>query len=83
ALQPARLLNFPEFTADNRIRLHQMLWKTARDQDEFLLLTRTGEKIWIKDSIRLVYDEHPHLQNLGMTFSDITEERQSRQLEGN
>ncbi len=43
-MQPDTLLNIPEFPADNRIRLQQLLWKTARDQDEFLLLTRTGEK---------------------------------------
>ncbi|HFI5951710.1 TPA: PAS domain S-box protein, partial [Escherichia coli] len=41
-MQPDTLLNIPEFPADNRIRLQQLLWKTARDQDEFLLLTRTG-----------------------------------------
>lgn len=82
-MQPDSLLNIPEFPADNRIRLQQLLWKTARDQDEFLLLTRTGEKIWIKASISPVYDVLAHLQNLVMTFSDITEERQIRQLEGN
>ncbi|RIB74529.1 PAS domain S-box protein, partial [Escherichia coli] len=82
-MQPDTLLNIPEFPADNRIRLQQLLWKTARDQDEFLLLTRTGEKIWIKASISPVYDVLAHLQNLVMTFSDITEERQIRQLEGN
>ncbi|MCJ8625214.1 oxygen-sensing cyclic-di-GMP phosphodiesterase, partial [Escherichia coli] len=43
----------------------------------------TGEKIWIKASISPVYDVLAHLQNLVMTFSDITEERQIRQLEGN
>ncbi|MDX6998624.1 hypothetical protein SJ062_25160, partial [Escherichia coli] len=59
------------------------LWKTARDQDEYLLLTRTAEKIWIKASISPDYDVLAHLQNLVMTFSDITEERQIRQLEGN
>lgn len=78
-MQPDTLLNIPEFPADNRIRLQQLLWKTARDQDEFLLLTRTGEKIWIKASISPVYDVLAHLQNLVMTFSDITEERQIRQ----
>lgn len=77
-MQPDTLLNIPEFPADNRIRLQQLLWKTARDQDEFLLLTRTGEKIWIKASISPVYDVLAHLQNLVMTFSDITEERQIR-----
>lgn len=82
-MQPDTLLNIPEFPADNRIRLQQLLWKTARDQDEFLLLTRTGEKIWIKASISPVYDVLAHLQNTVMTFSDITEERQIRQLEGN
>lgn len=82
-MQPDTLLNIPEFPADNRIRLQQLLWKTARDQDEFLLLTRTGEKIWIKASISPVYDVLAHLQNPVMTFSDITEERQIRQLEGN
>lgn len=82
-MQPDTLLNIPEFPADNRIRLQQLLWKTARDQDEFLLLTRSGEKIWIKASISPVYDVLAHLQNLVMTFSDITEERQIRQLEGN
>ena len=80
-MQPDTLLNIPEFPADNRIRLQQLLWKTARDQDEFLLLTRTGEKIWIKASISPVYDVLAHLQNLVMTFSDITEERQIRQKE--
>ncbi|BDQ86746.1 hypothetical protein JNE071324_1799 [Escherichia coli] len=80
-MQPDTLLNIPEFPADNRIRLQQLLWKTARDQDEFLLLTRTGEKIWIKASISPVYDVLAHLQNLVMTFSDITEERQIRQIE--
>ncbi|EFY4344728.1 EAL domain-containing protein [Shigella sonnei] len=69
-MQPDTLLNIPEFPADNRIRLQQLLWKTARDQDEFLLLTRTGEKIWIKASISPVYDVLAHLQNLVMTFSD-------------
>lgn len=77
-MQPDTLLNIPAFPADNRIRLQQLLWKTARDQDEFLLLTRTGEKIWIKASISPVYDVLAHLQNLVMTFSDITEERQIR-----
>lgn len=71
-MQPDSLLNIPEFPADNRIRLQQLLWKTARDQDEFLLLTRTGEKIWIKASISPVYDVLAHLQNLVMTFSDIS-----------
>ena len=66
-MQPDTLLNIPEFPADNRIRLQQLLWKTARDQDEFLLLTRTGEKIWIKASISPVYDVLAHLQNLVMT----------------
>lgn len=47
-MQPDSLLNIPEFPADNRIRLQQLLWKTARDQDEFLLLTRTGEKSGLK-----------------------------------
>lgn len=47
-MQPDTLLNIPEFPADNRIRLQQLLWKTARDQDEFLLLTRTGEKSGLK-----------------------------------
>lgn len=60
-MQPDTLLNIPEFPADNRIRLQQLLWKTARDQDEFLLLTRTGEKIWIKASISPVYDVLAHL----------------------
>ena len=69
-MQPDTLLNIPEFPADNRIRLQQLLWKTARDQDEFLLLTRTGEKIWIKASISPVYDVLAHLQNLVMTFSE-------------
>ncbi len=67
-MQPDTLLNIPEFPADNRIRLQQLLWKTARDQDEFLLLTRTGEKIWIKASISPVYDVLAHLQNLGNDF---------------
>lgn len=68
-MQPDTLLNIPEFPADNRIRLQQLLWKTARDQDEFLLLTRTGEKIWIKASISPVYDVLAHLQNLVMRIS--------------
>lgn len=62
-MQPDTLLNIPEFPADNRIRLQQLLWKTARDQDEFLLLTRTGEKIWIKASISPVYDVLAHLRS--------------------
>ncbi len=82
-MQPDTLLNIPDYPTDNRIRLQQLLWKTSRDQDEFLLLTRTGENIWIKASISPVYDVLAHLQNLVMTFSDITEERQIRQLEGN
>ncbi|MGC6744482.1 hypothetical protein ACP0HM_05650 [Escherichia coli] len=41
------------------------------------------KKIWIKASISPVYDVLAHLQNPVMTFSDITEERQIRQLEGN
>ena len=45
-MQPDTLLNIPEFPADNRIRLQQLLWKTARDQDEFLLLTRTGVMLY-------------------------------------
>ncbi len=44
-MQPDTLLNIPEFPADNRIRLQQLLWKTARDQDEFLLLTRTVKNL--------------------------------------
>lgn len=81
--QPDELLNIPELPSDNRLRVKQLLWKYGRDQDEFLMLTRAGEKIWIKASISPVYDKMSVLQNLVMTFSDITEERQIRQLEGN
>ncbi|EOD1044563.1 oxygen-sensing cyclic-di-GMP phosphodiesterase DosP [Citrobacter farmeri] len=81
--QPDDLLNIPEEPADNRQRLKQLLWKTTRDQDEFLMVTRAGEKIWIKASVSPVHDSHHELKNLVMTFSDITEERQIRQLEGN
>ncbi|CBG88311.1 oxygen-sensing cyclic-di-GMP phosphodiesterase DosP [Citrobacter rodentium] len=81
--QPDTLLTIPETPADNRLRLKQLLWKTERDQDEFLALTRAGEAIWIKASISPVYDPRTRLPNLVMTFSDITEERQIRQLEGN
>lgn len=81
--QPDNLLNLPEEPSDNGLRLTQLLWKTTRDQDEFLVITRAGEKIWIKVSISQVYDRRNALQNLVMTFSDITEERQIRQLEGN
>ncbi len=78
-----KLLNIPEEPSDNGLRLTQLLWKTTRDQDEFLVITRAGEKIWIKVSVSPVYDQRNELQNLVMTFSDITEERQIRQLEGN
>ncbi|HCL6626146.1 TPA: oxygen-sensing cyclic-di-GMP phosphodiesterase [Citrobacter amalonaticus] len=81
--QPDDLLNIPEEPSDNRLRLKQLLWKTTRDQDEFLMVTRAGEKIWIKASVSPVHDPRRELQNLVMTFSDITEERQIRQLEGN
>lgn len=81
--QPDKLLTIPEEPSDNYLRLTQLLWKTSRDQDEFLVITRAGEKIWIKVSISPVYDRRNELQNLVMTFSDITEERQIRQLEGN
>ncbi|HCD1257668.1 TPA: oxygen-sensing cyclic-di-GMP phosphodiesterase [Citrobacter amalonaticus] len=81
--QPDKLLTIPEEPSDNYLRLTQLLWKTGRDQDEFLVITRAGEKIWIKVSISPVYDRRNELQNLVMTFSDITEERQIRQLEGN
>lgn len=81
--QPDNLLNIPEEPSDNRQRLKQLLWKTTRDQDEFLMVTRAGEKIWIKASVSPVYDRRNELQNQVMTFSDITEERQIRQLEGN
>lgn len=83
SVQPDELLNLPDLPADNHIRLQQLLWKNTRDQDEFVVLTRTGERIWIKASISPVYDVLENLQNLVMTFSDITEERQIRQLEGN
>lgn len=81
--QPDDLLNIPEEPSDNRLRLKQLLGKTTRDQDEFLVITRAGEKIWIKVSVSPVHDPRSELQNLVMTFSDITEERQIRQLEGN
>lgn len=81
--QPDELLNIPEEPSDNRLRLKQLLGKTTRDQDEFLVITRAGEKIWIKVSVSPVHDPRSELQNLVMTFSDITEERQIRQLEGN
>lgn len=81
--QPDSLLTIPEKPADNRLRLNQLLWKTTRDQDEFLALTRAGEEIWIKASLSPVYHPRTGLPNLVMTFSDITEERQIRQLEGN
>lgn len=81
--QPDKLLTIPEEPSDNYLRLTQLLWKTSRDQDEFLVITRAGERIWIKVSISPVYDRRNELQNLVMTFSDITEERQIRQLEGN
>ncbi|EHG7611579.1 oxygen-sensing cyclic-di-GMP phosphodiesterase [Citrobacter sedlakii] len=80
---PDSLLHIPETPSDNRLRLQQLLWKTTRDQDEFLVITRSGEEIWIKASISPVYGKETDLPNLVMTFSDVTEERQIRQLEGN
>lgn len=81
--QPDSLLSIPENPSENRVRLQQLLWKTSRDRDEFLALTRDGEEIWIKASVNPVYGVRSRLQNLVMTFSDITEDRKIRQLEGN
>lgn len=81
--RPDRLLNIPDAPSGNRLRLKQLLQMASSDQDEFLAITRAGDEIWIKASVSPVYDSANELQNRVMTFSDITEDRQIRQLEGN
>ncbi len=80
---PDTLLRFSAQPADNLLRMQQMLWQGRRDQGEFLVHNRADEQIWVKASINPVLDEEGNLQNLVMTFSDITEDRQIRELELN
>lgn len=80
---PDTLLRFSAQPADNLLRMQQMLWQGRRDQGEFLIYNRAGEQIWVKASINPVLDAEGNLQNLVMTFSDITEDRQIRELELN
>ncbi|HAT6802694.1 TPA: oxygen-sensing cyclic-di-GMP phosphodiesterase [Citrobacter freundii] len=79
--RPDLLLNIPGHPYGNQERLKELLWKSTRDQGEFLVKTHSGNKIWIKASLSPVYDADARLQNLVMTFADITEERQVRKLE--
>jgi c-di-GMP-specific phosphodiesterase len=67
--------------ADNRERFHRLIWQDSHDYDEILLSGKHNQKIWIKASTSPVYGADKQLQNIVMTFSDITEDLRLRELE--
>ncbi|KNC91936.1 oxygen-sensing cyclic-di-GMP phosphodiesterase DosP [Trabulsiella odontotermitis] len=67
--------------ADNRERFHRLIWQDSHDYDEILLSGKNNQQIWIKASTSPVYGADKQLQNIVMTFSDITEDLRLRELE--
>lgn len=74
-------LNIPDDPPDNRQRLQNLLRKNEREQNEFQALASTGENVWFNATLSPVLAKNGQLQNLVMTFSDITEDRKIRELE--
>ncbi len=79
--RPDSILDIPDSPPGNRQRLQNLLQKRERDQIEFQALACTGEHVWFKATISPVVAANNQLQNLVMTFSDITEDRKIRELE--
>lgn len=79
--RPDSILNIPDTPPDNRQRLQNLLQKNERDQNEFQALACTGENVWFNATISPVLTRSGQLQNLVMTFSNITEDRKIRELE--
>lgn len=64
-------------------RLEEHLEGNRWFQDELLTKSRSGKELWSRISVNPVHEEHDHrhTRNLVVTFIDITEERNIRNLE--
>lgn len=82
-LTPDILLYISDFPAHSRRRLLSFIWQEQAAQEEFLVSGKSGKQIWIRASVSPVYDQQNQLQNIVMTFSDITEDLRLRELEKN
>lgn len=80
-LRPDNVLRLPDALPEHRERIQRLLAKSHRDQDEFMLLACSGTSVWFKATINPVFNENGELQNLVMTFVDVTEDRKIRELE--
>lgn len=80
-LRPDNVLRLPDALPEHRERIQRLLAKSHRDQDEFMLLACSGTSVWFKATINPVFNENGELQNLVMTFVDVTEDRKIRGLE--
>lgn len=79
--RPDNILQLPDGLPEHRERLQHLLGKSHRDHAEFMLLACSGTSVWFKATINPVFNEHGELQNLVMTFTDVTEDRKIRELE--
>ncbi len=75
------VLRLPEDLPEHRERIQRLLAKSHRDHAEFMLLACAGTSVWFKATINPVFNEQAELQNLVMTFTDVTEDRKIRELE--
>lgn len=80
-LRPDNVLRLPDALPEHRERIQRLLAKSHRDQDEFMLLACSGKSVWFKATINPVFNDNGELQNLVMTFVDVTEDRKIRELE--
>lgn len=80
-LRPDNVLRLPDSLPEHRERIQRLLAKSHRDQDEFMLLACSGTSVWFKATINPVFNDTGELQNLVMTFVDVTEDRKIRELE--
>ncbi|HEY0290183.1 MAG TPA: PAS domain S-box protein, partial [Pseudomonas sp.] len=80
---PSHFLTSARTDKETLARLRDRAWGQARFQEEILASRKDGREVWVRVSANPVFDEEDKslLRNIVITLSDVTEERQIRDLQ--
>ncbi|ALR78035.1 oxygen-sensing cyclic-di-GMP phosphodiesterase DosP [[Enterobacter] lignolyticus] len=74
-------LTIPASWTREQQKLQKLLHNNVRSREEFKAVDGSGEAVWLNASLNPIFDKDNQVQNLVVTFYDVTEERKIRDFE--
>lgn len=78
---PSHFLASPRANKETLNRIRHKVGEATGFQEEVLAIDRAGRDIWVRTSINPIHGDDGQLRNLVVMMSDVTEDRQIRDLQ--